>query len=293
MAAAPPARPCPACGGAASLPGPRLPTLALVRCAACGLLYVPEAPTRDGLLAFYGEAYFRSADSREVGYTDYLADEGNIRATFRRRLRDLVRLAPPGRVLSVGEAHGFFLDEARRLGFVGTGIELSDTAARHAREGLGLDVRTGPLEDASLPPASFDWAVLYDVVEHFADPAAALVRVASALRPGGLCVLTTPDVEAPTARATGASWMGWKSPGEHLSYFSRRTLRGLLRRSGLRPIRERYVGKFVTGDLFVRRIRLYLPGLARAFASAGRLLGLPGRVYVNPYDIIEVVARRA
>ncbi len=251
------------------------------------------APAPDALRVLYSEGYFRSPDSREVGYTDYLADEANVRATFRRRLRDLLRLAPPGRLLSVGEAYGFLLDEARRLGFEGAGIEISDFAARHARERLGLDVRTGAIEDVALPPASWDWAVLYDVIEHFPVPATAIRRVAESLRPGGLCVVTTPDVEAPTARVTGAAWMGWKSPDEHLSYFSRRTLASLLRRAGLVPIRARYVGKYITGEFFLKRLHLYLPGVADALLRAARSVRLPARLYINPFDIIEVVARRA
>jgi 2-polyprenyl-3-methyl-5-hydroxy-6-metoxy-1,4-benzoquinol methylase len=52
-----------------------------------------------------------------------------------------------GRLLEIGCAGGFFLDEGRKRGFEVVGIELNATMATHARTPLGLNVIQGRIED--------------------------------------------------------------------------------------------------------------------------------------------------
>ena len=53
-----------------------------------------------------------------------------------------------GRALDVGCATGRLLEGLRARGWEAYGVETGAAAAAHARERLGLDVRTGSLEDA-------------------------------------------------------------------------------------------------------------------------------------------------
>jgi len=80
-------------------------------------VYVNPRPDPMELYALYGETYFHNDQSGVVGYTNYLKDEPNIRRTFAGRLKRLSQVVQPGKLLDVGCAAGFFLDEARKIGW--------------------------------------------------------------------------------------------------------------------------------------------------------------------------------
>jgi 2-polyprenyl-3-methyl-5-hydroxy-6-metoxy-1,4-benzoquinol methylase len=284
---------CNLCGSVERRPYRPGTGLGLVRCERCRLVYVHPRPGLAEIAAVYDERYFRSEDSGTVGYADYLGDEANIRRTFARRLERLERWVRPGRVLDVGCAAGFFLDEARRRGWTPQGLDVSAFAVQYARTRFGCDVRHAGLLEASLPAAAYDLVTMWDVIEHVPDPAACVRRAAELLRPGGLLALATPDLGSLPARLTGARWIGYKLSREHLYYFERRTLRRLLGTAGLEVVDTRHVGKYVSVRLFLDRLGRYTPWLAGPLDRAARALGLSARaVYANPLDIVWVTARK-
>jgi hypothetical protein len=77
-------------------------------------LFRRDLPRKAEVEAIYDEAYFGQAPSRPdaQNYLDYLGDEDSHRLTASRRLRWLGRrgVRPPGTVLDVGTAAGFFWD---------------------------------------------------------------------------------------------------------------------------------------------------------------------------------------
>ena len=132
-------------------------------CGSCTLQYAEAAPGTAELPALYGERYFNGAPA---GYPDYLRDEPVHRRRAGRYLDALARLVPaPGRLLDVGCATGFFLDEARSRGWRVVGSEVSEWAAASARDRLALDVRTGPFPDALPPGERLDVVTFFNVLE--------------------------------------------------------------------------------------------------------------------------------
>ena len=95
----------------------------IVRCPSCGLLFRRELPTQAQLDEIYGLEYFKGG---AVGYLDYVADEDVHRTSARNRLEALERVVPRGRLLDVGAAAGFFVDEARTRGWDASGIDISE-----------------------------------------------------------------------------------------------------------------------------------------------------------------------
>ena len=152
------------------------------------------------------------------------------------------RLPPGGRVLDLGCASGGLLALLRsRAGHL-AGLEVSASAARAAAR-VGDHVVQGALEDSQLPfePASYDLVVLADVLEHLADPAAALVRATGWCRPGGSVLVSVPNVAHWQARLTLARgrWPQHDSgtfDAGHLRWFERESLRALLDDAGLRDV---------------------------------------------------------
>jgi SAM-dependent methyltransferase len=232
----------------------------VVQCSTCGLAYVGEDPAGIDFEQLYGEAYYQGGSDKV--FADYLGEESVRRASARRRLWGLRLLKWSGRLLDVGCAAGFFLVEAKRYYSV-RGIELSTFSSQFARDRFGLDVFTGTLQAAAMPPASFDVITLWDVIEHVPDAASVLAECRRLLAADGRIVLTTGDIGSAYARRKGAQWH-LLAPPWHLYYFSRQTLEAMARRVGLRVVGCRARG--VAGDHRLLR--------TRAGVAVSNLLGL-------------------
>ncbi len=268
----------------------------IVRCKDSGLVYVANPLPEAELAAFYSVEYFEGESARK-GYASYRQDEPVLRANFRelvgRRAGDATRAGlDPGALdlLDWGCAYGYFLDEARpRLGRV-CGVEINEGVAEIARSRLGLDVRSGPSASRSFDAGSFDVITLWDVIEHVSRPRATLLEVARLLRPGGSLYLTTGDIGSPLARLLGRRWR-LVNPPQHVTYFSERTLSGLLAACGLETLAVERVGKRVSLRLFLF-ILSYLTGRTGAVPH-GRLARLLDRsVHLNLFDVMLVRARK-
>jgi 2-polyprenyl-3-methyl-5-hydroxy-6-metoxy-1,4-benzoquinol methylase len=215
---------CPICGNNDTEFARSAGDVALLRCRRCALIYCPEVPEPDARARYYDERYFTDP-SREYG--DYLGEEAVHRRQARYYLGVLRSMGiTAGRLLDVGCATGFFLDEARQAGFEVVGCDVSGFAVAHACEVLGLHVVQGDFLEADLPPRSFDVITLFNVLEHLPDQRAVARKLAELLRPGGVLVVETWDYRAPVARVLGAYWHDWAPPFV-LYYYTKRTLAAL------------------------------------------------------------------
>jgi len=198
----------------------------IVRCRKCGLIYANPRPS----------ASFLAANYCAMEDQDYLEQEVGRRLAARLVLKKVRRFQRRGRrLLDIGCCAGFLLDEARRAGWEVAGVELSEWAVRFARERLLLTgVHQGTLQDAGFEPNSFDAVVMTDTIEHLFSPREVLVAVRRLLKPTGVLCLNTPDIDSWVSRALKARWWGVKQA--HLYYFSRRTMRRLLRETGYVPV---------------------------------------------------------
>jgi 2-polyprenyl-3-methyl-5-hydroxy-6-metoxy-1,4-benzoquinol methylase len=267
----------------------------LHRCRTCGLVSVREMPAPEELRAVYGEAYFRNARSDDLGYDDYEADRDCIARTAHRRL-DIIEwhASHRGRLLDVGCALGFFVEAAAERGWRAEGVDISEHATAYAREQLGVEAHTGTIHETAYEPGTFDVITAWDVIEHVTDPVAELRYMRTLLREGGLLVLSTPDIGSFVARITRSRWMGFKLAEEHLVYFDRNTITLALAQGGFEVERVKPIGKDVSLEFFSRRLRLYAGPLAWLLEGGVRLLRLRRKsVYVNPRDILMVIARKA
>jgi SAM-dependent methyltransferase len=208
----------------------RYPNVGYVRCPACELLFLPRS-SRERLREIYRPEYF---EDYGLGGS-YDGDPAQRRRDAAVRVR-WVRgaAAPVGRVLEVGCASGWFLAAARTVGYDVVGIEPAAEMAAAARERSGAPVQTAMLEDAALPPASFDVVVAWHVLEHLAEPRGSLAAVRGALRPGGRLLLELPNVASLRAVREGEDWYALE-PQHHVAHYTPRALDALLRASGLEP----------------------------------------------------------
>lgn len=179
----------------------------------------------------YDDTYF--AEGGE-GYPQYLADGRILRDRGRWYGRLLSRHLQPGSVLDVGCAAGFWLQGLADCGWRPSGIEPNPRMAGHARDRLGLAVRTGSIEELETGEPR-DLVTMIQVVAHFRDPRLALRRAAGVLRPGGHLLIETWDRASWVARVMGRRWHEY-SPPSVLHWFTRGRLRDLAGECGLREV---------------------------------------------------------
>lgn len=215
----------------------------VVRCRRCGLVYLRERPCENTLEELYGSDYYDAED--DVGYRGYLRTYRRYRdvfdSIFLRRDRDLRRHSRGNRLLEVGCAYGTLLDFLRGRGWDVTGVEVSPLSSRIARDELGLDVRTGRLENAAFAEGSFDVVLLLDVLEHLHRPFETLREIGRVLAPGGTLVVQCPyelyhweEVGEAVLRGRKTGTIEPDSVPAHLYFFVPRTLEAFLRKGGFR-----------------------------------------------------------
>jgi SAM-dependent methyltransferase len=140
----------------------------------------------------------------------------------------------------VGCGIGFFLEEARDLGWEAHGSEFEERAVEIVRA-KGLSCVKAPLEATAFEPGSFDVVTAFEVVEHLGDPLAEAAAIAAALRPGGLLYLTTPNFGSLSRHLLRQRWSVVSYP-EHLVYFTPSTLRSWLAGFGFAPVASTTTG---------------------------------------------------
>lgn len=145
---------------------------------------------------------------------------------------------PAGRLLDVGCGAGRFLNRMRKRGWEVEGVDFDPQAAQRVAARYGIGVHVGDLAACALPAASFDVVTMSQAVEHLFDPRKNLQECLRILKPGGLLVMTTPNVASRGAAMFGAFWRGWEPP-RHLHLFSVSSLRKLAEQSGFEVIEAR------------------------------------------------------
>jgi SAM-dependent methyltransferase len=124
----------------------------------------------------------------------------------------LLRRVGGHRFLDVGCGQGFTL---ARLGdqVEAWGIDVSDYAvSRCAIHAPRARVIVGNIEaevPQGLPEGGFDVVLARYILEHLHDPASAMSRCASLLRPGGYLLYSVPNMESPGRRMKGKQWFGY------------------------------------------------------------------------------------
>lgn len=241
----------------------------IVRCRGCGHMQLQRMPAEAKLAEAYGEA-------EDLAYVEEAFGQ---RATAAWLLSEIERWVPRGSLLDIGCWAGFLLSEAQGRGWEATGVEPSEFAARHARDQLGLDVRTGDLY--AVGGGEFDAVVMGDVIEHLPDPGKALEHVANLLAPDGVLALALPDAGSRLARMLGRRW--WSVIPTHVQYFTRASLRTLLEGRGFTVLRVRTAPKVFTVGYYLGRVGGYSDRLAGLLEQGAGRLGIADRLWAPDF----------
>jgi SAM-dependent methyltransferase len=117
-------------------------------------------------------------------------------AAYKARMDELTAGAEP--VLEVGAGPGL---DAERMGAVA--VDRSHAMARHAAA-RGVRVLIGDAHELPVRSAAFGVVRADRVLQHLADPLAALAELAAAVRPGGRVIVAEPDQQTLSITVPGA-----------------------------------------------------------------------------------------
>src|SRR6267142_2044327 len=217
------------------------------RCQRCGLVFPNPMPYPvDGLEQHYGvetDEYFEH----------HLIEDKNLSASsLLSEAEELVQ--GQGRLLDIGAGRGELLRAARDAGWEVQGIEPSARFAKVAAAYSGVTIRSEPVEQCNLPTGFFDCVVLGAVLEHLYYPDETMREISRILRQGGKVFLDVPNESGLYfkmgnlyQRLRGRDWVVNLAPTFspfHVFGFNPRSLRALLAKHGLEPLRWRvYPGR--------------------------------------------------
>lgn len=254
----------------------------LVQCTGCGLRYVGS---RKSHLTF-GETAPETAAEKirraNLHIRHLRLEEEHRLALLNARWRlDLIRQhRTSGKLLEIGCARGEFLSVAREY-FDVKGVEPNPDLARDAS-------RVAPIHQDIIertPWQDFDVISSFHVIEHVDSPSRFVAAAAARMKPDGLLVLETPDINSLPFRILRSKWRQFIP--EHYFFFDRSTMEKLLVRNGLKVEKVMTVGKYASTEFLFNRLSRYLPWIP----SGGRSSRLTLRI--NPMDIMLVFATRS
>lgn len=193
------------------------------------------ATTRDPLIADNREKWSHRAMNLR---------ESRLRKAFR-----LIAEEPPGRLLDLGCGAGEFSARLAALGWRVCGLELVEAQAARARA-LGIQVVAGEVS-GGLPyrAKEFDLVFAGELIEHLIDTDGFLTEIHRVLRPGGVLVLTTPNLASLENRlrlllGRYPNWVDYRlGSSGHVRAYTPRVLRAQLAAHGFRV--ERHAGNWI------------------------------------------------
>lgn len=220
--------------------------------AACGIYWLDPAPPPQELWKAYAtyHTHTRKTSGRfgrallslvhrfiKLGFWPLWISNGLKREADDLRFMTLAN-EPAGKLLDVGCGGGRLLNRMKKRGWQVEGTDFDAQAAQRVSSRYGIKAHVGDLPQCQLPENNFDAITMSQAIEHLYDPKANLRECLRLLKPGGLLVLTTPNVHSIGAEKFGANWRGWEAP-RHLHLFSVASLQKLVQQLGFEVIDAR------------------------------------------------------
>ncbi|MBI5118002.1 class I SAM-dependent methyltransferase [Candidatus Poribacteria bacterium] len=253
----------------------------IVFCAECGFVQLGRHANEAQIRREYSRAYFKDAK--------YLLDAA-ARREQKRRLSFMKEcgVSSGATVLDVGCATGDFVLMAKETYSV-WGTDISEDALQIARDrnpeiAERFVCMSG--RNSGVPNQHFDAITMWDVVEHLDDPVALLTQMAGKLKRGGMLFLSSPNIGTFIGRVMGKRW-AFMTPPEHIGYFSRETMRKLLGVCGLRDLKWKTKGKWISAGFLVYKAgRVFPEMIPPRFVASTLKVGI-GRfpLYIPTGDI--------
>lgn len=234
---------CPACGATEYTKRFEKYKFSYVDCLKCETMYVNPRPTSEILEMYY------STSENYAFWNKYIfpaSEETRRQKIFRPRAERIKEICERYGVdrdvlLEVGAGFGTFCQEVNDFGLFKRVIAVEPTPdLAKACKTRGIETIDQPVERTKLAVA-VDVVVSFEVIEHLYDPKVFIQYCRDVIKPGGLIVLTCPNV-----KGFDILLLQDKSNSvdiEHLNYFHPKSLSGLLESCGFNVLEVFTPGK--------------------------------------------------
>jgi SAM-dependent methyltransferase len=260
-------------------------------CKTCTFIYAEGLVTEDILLKIYNKNFY--ASSQQYAPIDKQGDFTAESLQFPIVINAIARtdflqtLGAKGSLLDIGAARGYFVKAASKV-FEAEGIELSPDAAAFGNS-MKVKITAGNFLTHDFGKQTFDVITLWDVLACLPQPNAAMTKISSLLKPGGLLVMTLPDGESLTARLLGSYWP-MMIPPINWGFYTSDSIKKLLTAHGFTVKQISHEAKWVSIDFVIRKLfrSLHLGDLAQVKLPINPAWRIP----LNLGDIMTVAAER-
>ncbi len=198
------------------------------KCSDCSLIYISPRPMIDEVLDIYGHG------NAHITAQSHIAGSFLKRLYARHHLAILKKYIKKGKILEIGSGAGYFLDEARRLGFEPFGLELNPDQAEFMQKTLHIPCEQKPLAINSFSGTTFDVICHSDVISHFHDPIKEFGTMHALLGENGYLMFETGNIGDVDA-AYYPLFSSFQYP-DHLFFFSEQTISLLLEKTGFKLV---------------------------------------------------------
>lgn len=206
----------------------------IVACSNCGLKFVNPRPTKSSLTKLYTRAYYFGLKIPH-SYENYESWTKHHKRDYLNKLKFIEKYSKIGKLFEIGCSNGYFLSLARSNGWQVNGIDFSNYAIKRARKKYSLQLSSGFAETMKINKQTYDAVVMWDTIEHLADPYLVLKNTHKLLKSNGRLFLSTGITDDLLNKAT-AGYSMWYVPPLHLYFFSFKSLNNILRLSGFKVI---------------------------------------------------------
>lgn len=235
-AANPTQTPCVACGSQegvliSSVDGKTGQSLQVVQCCGCGLGRQDPMPTAEALAQWYSKKYRQDYKTSVTPRLTHVLRAARLALQRWNWAQRKVPQLQPRHTLDVGASSGEFVYLMQTRGAQAQGVEPHEGYSNYARETLGVNMRTGALQQTidALPQRHYDLVSMFHVLEHLTDPIEALRKLARLLTPEGMLLIEVPD----NARLSAPKNTFFKA---HTLYFTAHSLTSVANAAGLRVV---------------------------------------------------------
>lgn len=223
----------------------------VLKCCQCGLMRTSPQPSTEEISQYYPETYSCYQGTKPIKISN-----SNKLILFAKKIHrrcfnfqtDYIPEMPVGSMLEIGCATGGFMLQMENKGWQVEGLEFSPYAVTLAKS-QGLNVECSAIEKSNRQTRQYDLIVGWMVLEHLHDPALALQKMKSWLKPTGKLVISVPNSASLDFKIFKQYGYALQLP-THLFHYTPQTIRFLLNRNGwqvLEVVHQRILSNYLGG----------------------------------------------
>ena len=194
-------------------------------------------------------------------------------------------------VLEIGSYYGVLGNIIKPFVNNYTGLELSKHAAQYSKNAYGLNIENDTLSNFLNKNLLFDVIIMSDVVEHLDDPFNIFKLIEKNLKPNGVLIFTTFNMDAFIPKLLGRKYH-WIMP-MHKFYFSNSTIKYSLNNNNMEIIKIKKDTRLVSVEYLLYKLSILISTFSFLFKFLLKFNFLKKRtIKINLFDLNIYFAKK-